>query len=151
MKLSTETARIIGAKTGNVMRRSIAAVFAPATRAASSKVAPKRRNTGTNSITLNQIPPVDVCTHTIPQKLYGLNSDPLTNGRLFANVLRKPKFGSKSKIHARISGKSGTKYAIQQKDSITLPPGMSVRAISQAKTTERIIAGTRRTTERIKL
>ena len=68
IKLSTDTAKIIGAKTGSVMRQSIVAVLAPATRAASSRVAPKRRNTGTSNITLNQIPPVEVCTQTMPQK-----------------------------------------------------------------------------------
>ena len=69
MKLSTATARIIGDNTGRVMRQSIVAVLAPATRAASSKVAPNRRNTGTSNITLNHMPPVEVCTQTMPQKL----------------------------------------------------------------------------------
>ncbi len=69
IKLSTDTARIIGASTGSVMRQSMVAALAPATRAASSKVAPSRRNTGTSNITLNQMPPVEVCTQTMPQKL----------------------------------------------------------------------------------
>ena len=63
------------------MRQSIVAVLAPATRAASSSAAPRRRNTGVKRITLNQIPPAEVCTQTMPQKLYGLNSGPSTNGR----------------------------------------------------------------------
>ena len=109
IKLSTDTAKIIGANTGSVMRQSIVVVLAPATRAASSSDAPSLRNTGTSSITLNQMPPVDVCTQTMPQKLYGLKIARSMNGKLFASVLRKPKLGSSSKIHASTRGKSGTK------------------------------------------
>ncbi len=69
MKLNTATAKIIGAKSGRVTRRSIASVSAPATRAASSKEAASRRNSGVNKITLNHMPPADVCTQTMPQKL----------------------------------------------------------------------------------
>src|SRR5919109_4861895 len=109
IKLSTDTAKIIGANTGKVMRHSMVVVLAPATRAASSSVAPKRRKTGTRSITLNQIPPVEVCTQTMPQKLYGLNNGPSIQGRLLAKVFRNPKLGSSKRIQARVSGKSGTK------------------------------------------
>ena len=41
---------------------------APATIEASSSLVPMRRKIGANNITLNQIPPVERCTHTMPQK-----------------------------------------------------------------------------------
>src|SRR5207247_6309303 len=116
MKLSTDTANIIGDKTGNVIRRSIVAVLAPATRAASSSDAPKRRKTGASNMTLNQMPPVEVCTQTMPQKLYGLKIGPWINGRPLAKALRKPKVGSRRRIQARVRGQSGLKSAIEHKD-----------------------------------
>jgi len=67
MKLKTAIAMIIGDSTGKVMRSRAVMVLAPATRAASSIVAPRRRKTGVNSITLSQIPPVPRCTQTIPK------------------------------------------------------------------------------------
>src|SRR5262249_59579429 len=81
----------------------------PATRAASSKLAPSRRNTGVKSITLNQMPLTEVWTQMIPQKLYGLNREPSTNGNNFSAVLSTPKLGSRIRIQARTKGKSGTK------------------------------------------
>src|SRR5258708_19048570 len=87
----------------------------------------------------------------MPQKLYGLNSGPSTKGRAVATLFKKPKLGSSNRIQASVSGKSGTKNANQHRNSTILPPGMSVRAISQAMVTDRVSEGIRRTTENRKL
>src|SRR5258708_36425975 len=148
MNANTAIAMIIGERTGKVMRSNVVNVLAPATRAASSRVAPRRRKIGVSSMMLNQMPPVPRCTQTMPQKLYGLNNGPSTKGRLAAAaVFKKPKLGSSNRIQASVSGKSGTKKASQHRNSTVLPPGISVRAINQAAVADKASEGRRRTTE----